>query len=213
MGTFVFSINCKRENAAKIVMLDAARVNLQVALVGFKCKDADNPADLNMQAGNIPPETRARRVLAKGGCGRSIDKGGSDEEGIWLSAEWKNGAGQLRLPRPRVWLQAQGKGVAQQPRMTPQHWLQPRWPQPSQPAQTRRSGQWSGWLAKPWAGMSPTWQPWLSQDTPKTMLRQYPTCPPWLQALLMAASGTGPLTMMTMRCVCRKIHMQVKPPS
>jgi hypothetical protein len=63
-------------------MVDAVRVDLQVAFIGAKCKDSNNLADLNLnkQAGNSPPKARARRVLAKGGRGRSIDKDSLEEE-------------------------------------------------------------------------------------------------------------------------------------
>jgi hypothetical protein len=61
-------------------MADAAHVGLKIAFVGDKREDSDDPANPNKQAGNSPPETRARKVLAKGRRRRSVNKDGSNKE-------------------------------------------------------------------------------------------------------------------------------------
>jgi hypothetical protein len=79
-GTFVFRVDRKRAKAAKIAMVDAARVDLPVAVRGAKCKDVDNLADPNEQAGHSPPEATARGILPKSGRGTPVDEGGSNKE-------------------------------------------------------------------------------------------------------------------------------------
>jgi hypothetical protein len=59
-------------------MVDTACIELQVMVVGAKCKDVDDLANPNKQAGHSPLEARARKVLAKGGCGRPVNEGGSN---------------------------------------------------------------------------------------------------------------------------------------
>jgi hypothetical protein len=61
-------------------MVDAAHVDLPVAVRGAKRKDAGDLADPNEQAGHIPTEAMARGILAKGGRGTPVDEGGSNEE-------------------------------------------------------------------------------------------------------------------------------------
>jgi hypothetical protein len=94
----------------------------QVAVVGAKCEYADNLADPNKQFGHSPLEVRARKVHAKGGRGRPVDKDGAE---IRLTAEWKDGAGWKRPPRPQGWPRSQDTGVVRQPQTMPQHWQRP----------------------------------------------------------------------------------------
>jgi hypothetical protein len=61
-------------------MVDAAHVDLPVAVRGAKHEDAGDLADPNKQAGHSPPEATARRILAKGGRGMPVDEGRSNKE-------------------------------------------------------------------------------------------------------------------------------------
>jgi hypothetical protein len=61
-------------------MVDTACIELQVTVVGAKQEDADNLANPNKQAGHSPQEARARKVLAKGVCGRPVDESGLNKE-------------------------------------------------------------------------------------------------------------------------------------
>jgi hypothetical protein len=79
-GTFVFRVDRKRANAAKIAMVDAARVDLPVAVRGAKREDAGDLANPNEQAGHSPPEATAHGILAKSGHGTSVNEGGSNKE-------------------------------------------------------------------------------------------------------------------------------------
>ncbi len=79
-GTFVFRVNPKRAKAAKIAMVDAARIDLPVAVRGGKWEDAGDLANTNKQAGHSPLEATARGILAKSGRWRPVDESGSNEE-------------------------------------------------------------------------------------------------------------------------------------
>jgi hypothetical protein len=58
-GTFVFCVNNERAKAAKIAMVDAAHVDLPVAVRGAKHEDVGDLADPNKQAGHSPPVVMA----------------------------------------------------------------------------------------------------------------------------------------------------------
>jgi hypothetical protein len=93
--TFVFRVNRKKAKAAKIAMVDAAHVDLPVAVRGAKRGDAGDLADPNDQAGHSPPEATACGILAKGGCGTPVNEGGSNKEKAGGSVSKPEAAGSM----------------------------------------------------------------------------------------------------------------------